>query len=77
METNEAQPAARPLILLARWFDPSSGASMEAEPIESPRSVGFRVPAIANAAGDSDWLLLLGQTEAAVAHQQQANGSLR
>lgn len=61
----------------ARWFDPSSGASMEAEPIESPRSVGFQVPAIANAAGDSDWLLLLGQTEAAVAHQQQADGSLR
>src|SRR6187200_492495 len=23
METNEAQPAARPLIVLARWFDPS------------------------------------------------------
>src|SRR5919206_2147620 len=23
METNEAQPAARPLIALTRWFDPS------------------------------------------------------
>jgi hypothetical protein len=48
----------------ARWYDPTSGAFLDAltGPIESPAVVHFQTPAV-NHAGDTDWVLVIEGTK--------------